>query len=66
MTLGQLEAMGDAVNVETYDTLTWEHLDFNFRDKSAFADANGGLKLREAFAEYQKQRAAGTAPAASH
>lgn len=49
-TLGQLEAMGDAVNVETYDTLTWEHLDFNFRDTNVFSDAKGGIKLREAFA----------------
>lgn len=49
-TVGQLEAIGSAVTVHQYSTLTWEHLDFNFRDKSAFADANGGLKLREAFA----------------
>lgn len=49
-TLGQLEAMGDAVKVETYDTLTWEHLDFNFRDTNVFSDAKGGIKLREAFA----------------
>jgi peptide/nickel transport system substrate-binding protein len=49
-TVGQLEAIGPAVTVHQYSTLTWEHLDFNFRDKSAFSDANGGLKLREAFA----------------
>ncbi|MFV0430209.1 MAG: ABC transporter substrate-binding protein [Arachnia sp.] len=49
-TLGQLEAIGSAVTVETNSLLTWEHLDFNFRDTSAFADANGGLALREAFA----------------
>lgn len=49
-TLGQLEKIGDAVKVETYDTLTWEHLDFNFRDTNVFSDAKGGLALREAFA----------------
>lgn len=49
-TLGQLEAIGSAVKVDTYDTLTWEHLDFNFRDENVFSDKNGGLKLRQAFA----------------
>ncbi|HJE52567.1 MAG TPA: ABC transporter family substrate-binding protein [Tessaracoccus flavescens] len=48
--VGQLEAMGSAVKVENFSSLTWEHLDFNFRDTSAFSDANGGLKLRQAFA----------------
>lgn len=49
-TLGQLQAIGDSVKVETYDTLTWEHLDFNFRDTNVFSDAQGGVALREAFA----------------
>ncbi|MFT3887470.1 MAG: ABC transporter substrate-binding protein [Arachnia sp.] len=49
-TLGQLQGIGPSVTVAQYSTLTWEHLDFNFGDKSVFADANGGLKLREAFA----------------
>ncbi|WP_197512954.1 ABC transporter substrate-binding protein [Tessaracoccus coleopterorum] len=47
--------MGDSVNVHTFETLTWEHLDFNFRSvkdapKNVFADDAGGLALREAFA----------------
>lgn len=46
-TLGQLNGLGDAVTVSTGDTLTWEHLDFNFQGGSAFAD---DLALREAFA----------------
>ncbi len=46
-TLGQLEGLGDAVTVATGDTLTWEHLDFNFHTGGAFAD---DLALREAFA----------------
>ncbi|MDO5743358.1 MAG: ABC transporter family substrate-binding protein [Micrococcaceae bacterium] len=46
-TLSQLEALGDAVNIQKGDTLTWEHLDFNFRDKAAFKDS---LELRQAFA----------------
>ncbi|WP_245866965.1 ABC transporter family substrate-binding protein [Serinibacter salmoneus] len=46
-TLTQIEAMGDSVALQTNDTLTWEHLDFNFGDTSAFADS---LELREAFA----------------
>ena len=49
-TLGQLEALGDAVNVESIDSLTWEHLDFNFREQSVFSDAQGGIELRQAFA----------------
>ncbi|MCG6566771.1 ABC transporter substrate-binding protein [Tessaracoccus sp. ZS01] len=48
--VGQLDAIGDAVKVDKFSSLTWEHLDFNFRDTSAFADANGGLELRQAFA----------------
>jgi peptide/nickel transport system substrate-binding protein len=46
-TLGQLEAIGDSVTVETSSELTWEHLDFNFREGNVFAD---NLALREAFA----------------
>lgn len=46
-TLAQLEALGDAVNIQKGDTLTWEHLDFNFRDKAAFKDS---VELRQAFA----------------
>ncbi len=49
-TLGQLEAIGPAVKVETYSTFTWEHFDFNFAEGSVFADSKGGLTLREAFA----------------
>ncbi len=51
-TLGQLQAIGDSVKVETYDTLTWEHLDFNFRPNNVFSDGEGmgGLALRQAFA----------------
>lgn len=61
--LGQYEQLGDIVTVETGDSLTWEHLDFNFREEgehetedgdpipgSVFADDAGGLELREAFA----------------
>jgi peptide/nickel transport system substrate-binding protein len=46
-TLGQLEAIGDSVTVVTGSSLTWEHLDFNFREGNVFADS---LPLREAFA----------------
>ncbi len=55
-TLDQLAQLGDAVVVSTGQTLTWEHLDFNFRTESAdaagsvFAEDAGGLALREAFA----------------
>ncbi|MBO0607967.1 ABC transporter substrate-binding protein [Myceligenerans salitolerans] len=49
-TVTQLEALGDSVNLETGQTLIWEHLDFNFREGSAFADDAGGLAAREAFA----------------
>lgn len=45
-TVKQLEAIGDAVTLETGPSLTWEHLDFNFRN-GVFADS---LELREAFA----------------
>ena len=46
----QLEGAGEDIKVETGDSMTWEHLDFNFADSSPFADANGGLAAREAFA----------------
>ncbi|MGP5154304.1 ABC transporter family substrate-binding protein [Glutamicibacter ardleyensis] len=45
-TLAQLEALGDQVAIQQGDTLTWEHLDFNFRGKNAFKN----LELRKAFA----------------
>ena len=69
--VGQLEAIGSAVTVESASSLTWEHLDFNFREAgqvpvfdeegneteemrdypgSVFADGQGGLALRQAFA----------------
>lgn len=49
-TLPQLEALGDAVEIQTGGTLTWEHVDFNFREGNVFADDQGGHALREAFA----------------
>ncbi|WP_131104992.1 ABC transporter substrate-binding protein [Ornithinimicrobium sufpigmenti] len=49
-TISQLEGAGDAVTYDTADSMTWEHLDFNFAESSAFADENGGLAAREAFA----------------
>lgn len=51
-TVAQLKGIGGAVKVETFSTLTWEHLDFNFRPNNVFSDADGqgGLKLRQAFA----------------
>lgn len=48
-TLPQLEALGDAVEIQTGAELTWEHLDFNFNN-GVFSDEEGGLALREAFA----------------
>ena len=45
-TVDQLKAIGSSVSVETGETLTWEHLDFNFKN-GVFAD---DLALREAFA----------------
>lgn len=45
-TTTQLEQLGDAVNVDTNQNLTWEHLDFNFKS-GIFADS---LEAREAFA----------------
>ena len=46
-TVKQIEGLGDAVKMETGQTLTWEHLDFNLRKGSAFKDS---LELRQAFA----------------
>lgn len=45
-TTTQLEQLGDTINVDTNQTLTWEHLDFNFKS-GIFADS---LEAREAFA----------------
>ncbi|MDO5736897.1 MAG: ABC transporter substrate-binding protein [Propionibacteriaceae bacterium] len=49
-TVAQLSNIGDSVTVATNEKLTWEHVDFNFRDTNVFSDAQGGLALREAFA----------------
>lgn len=49
-TVQQIEAMGDQFTLEVGDTLTWEHLDFNFADGTTFAEDEGGLAAREAFA----------------
>ncbi|MGO1487336.1 MAG: ABC transporter substrate-binding protein [Arachnia sp.] len=49
-TVALLEAIGESVTVEGNQQLTWEHLDFNFRDNNVFSDAQGGVALREAFA----------------
>ncbi|MCV7706980.1 ABC transporter family substrate-binding protein [Micrococcus luteus] len=46
-TLQQLEGLGDSVNVQTGDQLTWEHVDYNRGEGSVFADSP---ELREAFA----------------
>ncbi|WP_336705375.1 ABC transporter family substrate-binding protein [Micrococcus terreus] len=46
-TLQQLEALGDKIIIQKGSGLTWEHLDFNFRDSSPFGDS---LELRQAFA----------------
>lgn len=45
-TVAQLEAIGDSITLETGQSLTWEHLDFNFNN-GVFSD---NLALREAFA----------------
>ena len=45
-TLAQLEGLGKAVTIQQGDTLTWEHLDFNFRKGNSMTDK----KLRQAFA----------------
>ncbi len=49
-TVGQLEALGSAVSMESGSSLTWEHLDFNHRENNVFGDPETGLTLREAFA----------------
>ncbi|HMR48360.1 MAG TPA: ABC transporter substrate-binding protein [Arachnia sp.] len=49
-TVPQLQAIGPSVNVLEYSTLTWEHLDFNFRENNVFGDNATGPQLREAFA----------------
>jgi len=49
-TVDSIESMGDGFELLTGPTLTWEHLDFNFVDSSPFAEGNGGLAAREAFA----------------
>lgn len=49
-TVAQIEGLGDQFTLETGPTLTWEHLDYNFAKTSPFAEANGGLAAREAFA----------------
>jgi peptide/nickel transport system substrate-binding protein len=49
-TVSQIEALGEDFTLLRGDSLTWEHLDFNFAEDSPFADENGGLAAREAFA----------------
>lgn len=46
-TLKQLENLGSAVNIQRGNTMTWEHVDFNFRGTSVFKD---DADLRKAFA----------------
>ena len=46
-TVSQLDGLGDQVNVQKGDEMTWEHLDFNRGEGSVFADSP---ELREAFA----------------
>lgn len=46
-TITDIEALGDSVTLGTFETLTWEHIDFNFVDAGVFSDS---LELREAFA----------------
>lgn len=45
-TLAQLQGLGNAVNIQQGDTLTWEHLDFNFAKGNEMTN----LELRKAFA----------------
>ncbi len=45
-TVAQIQGLGEAVTLESGQSLTWEHLDFNFKAGS-FKDS---LELREAFA----------------
>jgi peptide/nickel transport system substrate-binding protein len=49
-TVPQLKAIGASVEVHEYSTLTWEHLDFNFRENNVFGANATGQQLREAFA----------------
>jgi len=49
-TVGQLEALGSAVTIESGSSLTWEHLDFNHRENNVFGNPETGLTLRTAFA----------------
>ncbi|HLS45596.1 MAG TPA: ABC transporter substrate-binding protein [Ornithinicoccus sp.] len=49
-TVQQIEALGDAFTLETGDTMTFEHVDFNFAEGSPWAEGAGGLAAREAFA----------------
>lgn len=49
-TVQQIEALGDSITLETGDTMTFEHLDYNFAEGSPFAETGGGLAAREAFA----------------
>ncbi|RII43492.1 ABC transporter family substrate-binding protein [Galactobacter valiniphilus] len=46
-TLKQLEALGASVKIIKGDTMTWEHVDFNFAGTSVFKD---DVNLRKAFA----------------
>jgi peptide/nickel transport system substrate-binding protein len=46
-TIKQLEALGSAVKIIKGDTMTWEHVDFNFAGTSVFKD---DADLRKAFA----------------
>ena len=49
-TVQQIEALGDSVTMDTGDTMTFEHLDFNFAEGSPWSEGEGGLAAREAFA----------------
>jgi peptide/nickel transport system substrate-binding protein len=49
-TVQQIEALGDSVTLLRGDELTFEHLDYNFAEGSPFAESEGGLAAREAFA----------------
>ncbi|WP_237565274.1 ABC transporter substrate-binding protein [Ornithinimicrobium cavernae] len=49
-TVQQIEALGDSVTMETGESMTFEHLDFNFAEGSPWHEDNGGLAAREAFA----------------
>uniref|UniRef100_UPI0013B3FA2B ABC transporter substrate-binding protein n=1 Tax=Ornithinimicrobium murale TaxID=1050153 RepID=UPI0013B3FA2B len=49
-TVQQIEALGDSVELIRGDTMTFEHLDFNFAEGSPWHEDEGGLAAREAFA----------------